>query len=1098
MKRFIIVFLCMIFFAGNVHGFVPEGITEERDFEVTFIVEVEGEPVLVAKETNKYRSTDEIKNEISKNQAQVMTLINDNVSQTAEMGYVYTSLFNGFSMKGKMSDREEIKSLPGVKNVYISQKTPVPELMINSAESMSGVYSAHNIGFSGKGQVVAVIDSFCDTGHDFFAEAPEDPEHTREDIDEILKTNTLNSGVTSANQVYKSEKIPYAYDYISNSSDTYSGTAYHGTHVSGIAVGKNGKMSDGTSFSGVAYDSQLIFMNVAKDGYIYDSTVFAAVNDAAVLEADVINMSFGADYLDSDISPAYETVINNAKKSGISVIAAAGNRSRGYNNTPLTENPDYSTLGVPGGFSGVTAVASADNIRKNAQCWGMKLDNETELDFYPAYQTSTFEQLFSDAEIEYTDCGFGQVSDFTNKDLTGKIALIARGNLAFTDKSDNAKNAGAVGIIIINDNNEIINTVDLSLPAAIVSNDTGKILLKCEEKRLRYEGEKIGFVELSGGGKISDYSSWGVDSSLELKPEITAPGGNIYSSYPDNKYVYASGTSMASPHMAGVAAILRQFYETEPYREEYNNFAGEKLVSLIENISMGSAEIITQDNGIPYSPRVQGAGMVNVENAINNRVLLTGNSGKAKVSLGEISDEFNVTFNVTNISGETVVFDKISLEVLTDGYKEEKGHKYVSDSIKAETSFVDIPESVIVNPGETTVFEAVVCLDKNFTEEHKKVFENGFFVDGFVKLESSDGKNRVSLPFTGFYGAWYDLPVFDSTTYDEGGSGLADSKNPYTTGTFLKMYIDDDTYFHVGRNMVDNKIADKKYISFSNKSERTLALALKNYRSVSNFLFTITDENNNNVYSQRVNTLCNKFSNILYTFNKSKMSVINEGEYIIRAEATVNGNSRVNDVLELPLVIDNTPPEIVSVKYENEALTVYAKDNHYPAYIYLKYLKKDGAEEKRYIPLRETDTVEGITKKTVLVDDIEGLDSAEIAVCDYAMNIRAERLSVLTDKIGTKVEEFIQTEGVTSVKVVFYNNTDEDIKTDTVIAYYDENSRLIAVSVKKASELKKDVENIFIYSMLKDTNQASRMKIFLWQPETMIPIDNVKRFDISK
>ena len=59
--------------------------------------------------------------------------------------------------------------------------------------------------------------------------------------------------------------------------------------------------------------------------------------------------------------------------------------------------------------------------------------------------------------------------------------------------------------------------------------------------------------------QISSFSSWGVDSSLELKPEITAPGRNIYSSVPDNKYAYASGTSMSSPHMAGIDALIRQF-----------------------------------------------------------------------------------------------------------------------------------------------------------------------------------------------------------------------------------------------------------------------------------------------------------------------------------------------------------------------------------------------------------------------------------------------------------------------------------------------------------------------------------------------------------
>lgn len=1099
MKRVIAILLGFSMLTVNVAAYeIPGKITEQADNEtVTFIVEVEGEPSLVRQKTEGISDIDVITEDILREQQRVMNSIENDVTVNTDNMFVYTSLFNGFSIEGQKKDEERLRNTDGVKNVYISQKTPVAKPLLHNSGEITQIDTAYDSGYSGKGQVIAVIDSFCDTGHEFFAAAPENPKYNKSDIDNILKTKPLNSGTVSANQVYKNEKIPYAYDYAFLSSDTYSHTHYHGTHVTGIAAGKNGKLPNGDIFSGVAYDSQVMFMSASDGNYLYDYMIFAAINDAALLGADVINMSFGSDYQDAALADAYNEIIANAVESGISISAAGGNSSRGYENmVPLTVNTDYSTGGTPASLSAITAVASADNVKSEDYSWIMSLNGEKEIEFYPAYSFSDFDKLVTTEYKEYEYCGLGKSDDFKNVDLSGKIALVLRGEITFVEKANNAKNAGAIGIIIINTENDYFALDELSLPVALVTLDNGLQLYQASDKKIKFLRTEITETEIETAGQLSSYSSWGVDSSLELKPEITAPGGSIYSSYPDNKYTYLSGTSMASPYIAGVFALAREYYESNPYAAPYNGLEGAELVSLIENVMMNSADIIRSDNGLPYSPRIQGAGMVNVENMFNSKVMLTGNSGKAKLSLGEIEDEFEIPFTITNISDDSVVFDDISLELITDGYFEYDGKNYVGNSIGVETDVVNLPNSVTVANGTSGKFTANVKMNSEFLAKHKEIFENGFFVDGFVVLRDSTNNYTVSIPFTGFYGDWYTLPVFDSTTYDEGGSLLADADAPYRTGTLLKAYIDDSSFYYVGRNAVNRATADKKYISFSNKSDLTLALSAITYRTTSDMIFTITDENGETVYSDEYDYLLNKFRSWTYAFDDAKMADLTEGSYTLRAEAIVNGNNEINDTLELPLVIDNTAPRIISAVYnsDTETITVTAEDNHYISYF---CLYSDSEDAEVYREVSDGDIKDGKTVMTIDVSGFENPEDITVVACDYAMNYTFKTMKVLNDKFGVELEKLVCFDGLTSAKLSVENNTGEEIAADVIVAFYDENSEMIAVAVKKNTTLVTGETNYLNYSLIADTENAAKVKAFVWENGKMTPMDSVKDFDIT-
>ncbi len=143
---------------------------------------------------------------------------------------------------------------------------------------------------------------------------------------------------------------------------------------------------------------------------------------------------------------------------------------------------------------------------------------------------------------------------------------------------------------------------------------------------------------------MSSFSSWGVPGSLELKPEITAPGGSIYSvdgsKAGGKSYETMSGTSMATPQVAGMAALVGQYVRENKLVEK----TGKSARQLINSLLMSTATpVINGENEMPYAVIQQGAGLANVNDAINAKSFLlmddnlsgTAADGKVKAELGD-------------------------------------------------------------------------------------------------------------------------------------------------------------------------------------------------------------------------------------------------------------------------------------------------------------------------------------------------------------------------------------------------------------------------------------------------------------------------------
>ena len=1077
---------------------------------VTFIVEVEGEPL--AAEYGLVAASDAEKTkQILAGQQKVMSSINKKIDTTAQKGFVYTAVFNGFTVEGTVNQMEEIKAIDGVKNVYISAEIPIIEPvystevvpMLDSADEISGVNTAYDSGYSGEGTVIAVVDIGCDTAHDFFKTAPSNPRYSEEDIDNIVKTMPLNAVASSSNRVYKNAKIPYAYNYYNDSADTYYHSQLHGTHVAGIAAGKDGVAPDGTLFSGAAPDAQLLILSCgAEGGNLRLDAILAALNDAILLEADVINMSFGSDYTDVMCDTVFNEVLKKCREAGVSVIGANGNASRGYNDiTPNTNRPDYGTNGTPASESLVTAVASVNNGSSWYEFVGIEAPDGIVYEAYPVNETDSFEGAFAslteDEYLEYIDCGLGNPEEFQN--VSGKLALVKRGDLTFAQKAENAKEAGAVGMLLYNYDEEIITTVELVIPAVILPLSEGTKLLAREDKRLRYTGKELKKKVTSSPSTISDFSSWGVSSTLELKPEIAAPGGSIYSAAPDNEYATRNGTSMAAPYISGITALTRQYYRTNPFIEEFNGKTGLELTYLIENLAMNSASVLRQENGVAYSPRVQGAGLVNMEGILNSRVLITGDSGKAKLSLGDdIEDTLNLEFDITNIDEADITFDKISVEVLTDGYIEENGINLVSDSVAVKTVSVTMPQSVTVLSGETVAFKAEVKLDTGFLAENSKIFTNGFYIDGYVILENeADSTLRASVPFTGFYGDWGLAPIFDDTIYDENSSYFKDWTAEYETGTFLEAQYDWGMVT-LGRNPFYPEIVDEKYIAFSQNTAPGLGIIMTNFRAAKEVAYSIIDSEGTVILSKESDDMYSKFISIENGFSSEELSVLEEGQYSILAEATVIGDTQTSDELSIPFTIDNSFPEILSAAYdENEkTLTVTAKENHYFSAFYVSY---PGTTEQQYKFMNVSDgdyAEDGTVTMVIDVSMIDDISEVQVGCIDYALNETYYDMDYFLHKVGAELTGIEQLESMTQVEFNLRNNTSEEVSADFVIAFYDDSEQFIAMNMKNF-KIGADSEEELTYGFFGNTQNAAYVKLFVWNFDDLKPLDKLKYFALK-
>ena len=635
--------------------------------------------------------------------AEVAALSDDVSFESSES---FSLLINAFTVKAPYGELARIRSLDGVKNAFVEGYFSVPvtepgyELYTDYSSGMIGLNETELLGLTGSGTLIAVLDTGIDYDHEAFATAPDGLRYTQEEMKALVADNAAlfqaktqdgwdpntyspKYADVDVSQLRISDKIIYSFDYANADYDATADGGNHGVHVSGIAAGHTVKDGE-TTFRGVAPDAQLAEMKVfdSWSGQCQTTTLLAALEDCVLLDVDVINMSLGsASGFDTDVSGILSGVLQKLEEAGIILAVAAGNDTNTAESNPMNsaklprvENPDHGIVASPSTYHAAFSVASVNN----AMCRQNYLTlNDQKVPFTDAAEgDNAIVNLGRTLEVVAVP-GVGAEEDYEGIDVTGKAALILRGEISFSDKVANAQSHGAAAALVYdNEDSAQLITMQIenaSIPSAFISKADGEaaaaLLAAGETVTLAASADNVQIVTYPEAGLMSSFSSWGPTSTLSIKPEITAPGGNIYSTLPGNQYASMSGTSMACPEIAGASAVMIQYVKEQQLAETKADRA-----MLIQSLMMSTANPVAAENGLPASVRQQGAGLVNLKDAVSSGAVLRGaDGGLPKAELGSSgSGSYQFTFTVENFSDRPVSYSTEAV-VLSDSAVTEDG-----------------------------------------------------------------------------------------------------------------------------------------------------------------------------------------------------------------------------------------------------------------------------------------------------------------------------------------------------------------------------------------------------------------------------------------
>ncbi len=1008
--------------------------------EIAIIVKTNGDSLLDAygNTSKKYSFSDyaktfaaeNLRKDIAKHNEKLIAML-DKSGIDYEVGASYDTFFRGFEIVITADQYKEVcDTLGNYATLIVSGEYEKMEyeLVENTVDVYStGIFDSSDFAYQGAGMVIAVLDTGLDYDHSAFSNdtflsllggkdaAKNKIGLTYDEVADIIKNKDLVAeklypGLT-AGDVYLNEKVPYSFDYADHDPDVFPIQSDHGTHVSGIIVGKD------DTITGVAPQAQLVSMKIFSDtqATARATWILDALEDCVTLGVNVINMSIGTGcgFSHETMKELERGVYQQIHEAGISLIVAASNSfnstygSVKNGNLGLTSNPDSGTIGSPGTYPGALAVASISGTPTPYLLYNNEIIYFVESSDRVSEEKNFVEDLLdegtNEAEMEYiTIPGVGRNADYTGLDVSGKIVLIARGDTTFEEKANIAEKQGAAAVIIYNNVSGDIkmNVGDTKIAVCSISQDQGEMLA----------AQKTGKIKISrsqtAGPFMSDFSSWGPNPNLELKPEITAHGGSILSSVPGQDYDRISGTSMATPNIAGLVALVRQ-YVIANFPEIANDATA--VTKLINQLVMSTADVIYNKNGLPYSVRKQGAGLANLTNSATTKAyIITYKNGeemdKTKIELGDDPNKtgiYTLSFAVKNFGTASLSYD-VQTFVMTEGVSDTKTYDgettvteeaYILDGAKIEISVSGggslSGERVTVNAGSTANVTVKVTLsdkDKKYLDDS---FENGMYVEGFVRLNgTTDTTVDLGVPYLAFYGDWTKAPLFDIDYFETNADELDDSialldktlPDAYATrpigGTNLDFISYLGTYAFNQSPTAKKIAADRKYISLSNNTDSINSLRFVwagLLRNATRVEVTITDDATGEVVYTTTDYDIRKSygdggsiypTNIDIEFSAIEQNLKNNTTYSVKlqgyldyADGGVENN--LSSTFEFPVVTDFTSPAITGCEFyteydrANKETRLFAKmavyDNHYSQALQIGYVGYEHDSEGNYI-----------------------------------------------------------------------------------------------------------------------------------------------------
>jgi subtilisin family serine protease len=509
----------------------------------------------------------------------------------------------------------------------------------------------------------------------------------------------------------------------------------HGTHTAGIAAGVTGKTAvvngvEIDDMSGIAPGAWLGNYNVFPGGVLdaRSEDILNAVDAAIEDGMDVLNLSLGGSYHGNNDLLAIG--LDNAVDAGVVVAVAAGN-----------SGPGQGTLESPGRARKIITVAASTNQHFVGQPFTYPASGGTTIgaavgDFDPL-PAATF-TLFDTHSNGCTS---------VDPAAAGSVAIIDRGVCTFSQKVANAKAAGAIGVVIINnvagDPIAMARTAgfDDDLPAVMISKNDGVALRAANPTDASASATFQEFITPENKDILAGFSGQGpTNVDFAVKPDVTSVGVNVLSSItcvnkpagcPDNGtgWAFFQGTSMSTPHIAGSAAVLLQLHP-------------DWLPAQVKSALVNRADLVVKDaiTGLhDVGPTAQGTGRENLSVAADATTWLDPASASfGRVTLGHPT---SVSITLSNPTGTAEAFTVSVTKFTPDTFGGTVPSIYDAGTLSSGDARISVPGSVNVPANGSAVLTVTV----------NNGIPSGEVVQGWINLDGP-GSNDLHFAYYAIVG----------------------------------------------------------------------------------------------------------------------------------------------------------------------------------------------------------------------------------------------------------------------------------------------------------------------------------------------------------
>ncbi|MGQ7560918.1 S8 family serine peptidase [Streptococcus suis] len=875
----------------------------------------------------------------------------------------YKEVLTGASVEVGKESLSDVKAITELTSLEESRRI---RPTLHTAKQLVGALKASSkYQTDGRGMVIAVIDSGLDIKH----------KDMRLDEGVVPKIKEITPSTTGTYTL----KVPHGYNYVSGNDNLYDDTHEpHGMHIAGTLAGNatDEEVASKQGIDGIAPNAQLLVYKIfSNDPKNYkaetEDAAYAAIEDAIKHGADVISLSVG--YYDSGLpGNAYYTIAKRAAEKGIIITAAIGNAGASSSDTSFDLHTNNALGAVDTattvGVAATPAVIGVGSARNTHLVQREFMLNGQSFGYYPIGYTT-----LTEGKYEFVDAGNGRWEEVQGLDLAGKVAIIKKDKFDLKDAVRNLKFKDVAGIIVINTdqgwNKDYYKTHQLlvddktllsysSIWGISLSGEDGRRLLEVANQSQGNTGlvlkPTIGMKKLIEVPTVSGFSSWGPTVNLELKPEIVAPGEDVYATLNDNRYGSMSGTSMASPIVAGASALLL------PRIRQMTPPEGMTRMDLLRIILMNTATPLidvldSSGHALENSPRQQGAGLLQIDRAFETDVILHHRL-KGGVELKEIGRETEFEVTLENLGNQQRNFAISAGKVLTSqdvpvdriGRSGKVVKEIHATEIKGSSLHLS-EQSIQLGPKEKKTIR--LRLDAGEAKDQ--------FAEGYIYFKSlTEGQSDISIPYFGFVGDWSKERIVDAPAWETG------SKLKLTSVLSSYKHNKSGRYIELGREKIqDNQspinpedIAIQNQHSDSQTGNAFVRFAL--LRDITNYDLDIVKEATEDApvlrridtgtmlsrvryvdyfeslseYSKlRTPIELHRWDGKLYDASQDENIPAPEGQYFFRLRVK-NKENGAYQYTYLPVKIDNQKPEIVAIDTNrltsHRELVVTAKDNN--------------------------------------------------------------------------------------------------------------------------------------------------------------------------